>query len=107
MRATVPGPSGEARLERRRGRRRRSSRAAAGSVAGHELVEVPAQAVLGAGALGDEVLAMVDEEADLALGAVEPGDRQVRLAQGRPGDREGVDRDRSCRARGPSGGRRP
>ena len=60
-------------------------------LAGHELVEVPAQAVLRLGPLGHEVLAMVDEEAHLALGAVEAGDRQVGLAQGRAGDREGVD----------------
>ena len=52
---------------------------------------MPAQAVLLGGALLDEVLAVVDEETQVTLGTIEPGDRQVRLAQGRPGDGEGVD----------------
>lgn len=56
-----------------------------------ELVEVPAQAGLGPGALGDEVVAVVDEETQLALGTIQAGDRQVRLTQGCPGDRERVD----------------
>jgi hypothetical protein len=34
---------------------------------------------------------MVDQESDLAIGAVEGGHREV-LAEGRPGDRQGVDR---------------
>jgi hypothetical protein len=36
-------------------------------------VQVPAQAVLNPGALGDEVLAVVDEKRDLARGAFEMG----------------------------------
>src|SRR5439155_5340252 len=56
-----------------------------------ELVEMPAEAVLGPGALGHEVLAMVDQEADLAVGPIEGGDREV-LAEGRPGAGQGVDR---------------
>ena len=35
---------------------------------------------------------MVDQEAQVALGSIEARDRQVGLAQGRSGDREGVDR---------------
>ena len=62
-----------------------------GLLAGRQLVEVPAQAALGPRALGHEVLAVVDQEAQLALGAVEAGDRQVGLAQGGTGDRERVD----------------
>jgi hypothetical protein len=44
------------------------------------------------GPVGDEVVPVVDEQAQLALGAVERGDRQVRLPEGGAGDREGVDR---------------
>ena len=46
-----------------------------------EVVQVPAQAALDAGALADQVGAVVDEQAQLALGAVEAGLGQVRLAQ--------------------------
>ena len=53
---------------------------------------MPAQAVLDARPLGDEVVAMVDQEPDLALGAIEHGDRQVRFAERRPGHGQGVDR---------------
>ncbi len=45
---------------------------------------MPAQAVLGARPLGDEILAMVHEEPDLAVGPVEGRDREI-LAEGRPG----------------------
>ena len=82
---------GELRARGRRGRPpgRGCGRPARARV---ELVEVPAQAVLGPGALGDQVVAMVDQQAHLALGAVEGAPPAGRLAQGRPGDREGVDR---------------
>ena len=55
----------------------------------------------------DEVLTMVDEQAQLALRAVERGDRQVGLAEGRLGDRIARRSGRSCRVPGPSGGHRP
>ena len=72
-----------------------------------QLDEEPAQALLVAGPLADEILAVVDEQADLAVGAVERGHRQVGLAQDGAGDGEGVDRVALARARGRSGGRRP
>ena len=56
-----------------------------------EVVQVPAQAALDARALGDQVGAVVGEQAQLALGAGEARLRQVRLAQGGAGDRGGVD----------------
>ena len=56
-----------------------------------QFIEVPAQAVLEPRPLGHEVLAVVDEEADLALGTVEQRDRQVGFTERRPGDRQGVD----------------
>ncbi|HET9457264.1 MAG TPA: hypothetical protein VFO78_07980 [Candidatus Limnocylindrales bacterium] len=88
--ADRPGRRGEPILEA--GQDDRSIEAAARRLAARvELVEVPAQAVLGPGPLGDEVLAVIDEEADLVIGSVEGRDRQV-LAEGGPGDGEGVDR---------------
>ena len=57
-----------------------------------ELVQVPAQALLDARALLDEVLAMVEQEPDLALRTGEAGRRQGGLAQVGTGDRERVDR---------------
>jgi hypothetical protein len=56
-----------------------------------ELVEVPSEAVFGARPLGDEILAMVDEEPNVAIGSIERRDRQV-LPEGRPGDGQGIDR---------------
>jgi hypothetical protein len=53
---------------------------------------VPAQPHAVGGPLGDEVLAVVDEELQLAQPGVVGGHRQARLAQGGTGDREGVDR---------------
>ena len=53
---------------------------------------MPAQAVLVRRPVGHEVVAVVDEEADVAVGPIEHGDRQVGLAEGGPGDREGIDR---------------
>jgi hypothetical protein len=52
---------------------------------------MPAQTVLLGRPLPHEVLAMVDEETQVPLGTLEPGDRQFRFAQGRPGGGEGVD----------------
>ena len=78
-----------------------------GSSPGMQLVEVPAQPVLDLGPVRDQVLAVIHEQAHLALGAVEPGDRQVGLAQRRPGDRERVDRVALAAAPGRSAGRRP
>ena len=57
-----------------------------------EFVQVPQEAADDAGSLGDEVLAVVDQEADLAFDALEPGNEQICLAQGGTGDRECVDR---------------
>ena len=100
-------PGCPARCRSRRGQDDRPVEAAGCRLAARvELVEVPAQAVLGTGPLGDEVLAMVDQQADLAVGAVEGGDRQV-LAERRPGDREGVDRIALAGLARSSGGRRP
>ncbi len=58
-----------------------------------ELVQVPAQPLLCPPALVDEMVAMVNQQLDLAMDMLtwlRP--RQVRLAQRRPGDRERVDR---------------
>jgi hypothetical protein len=63
---------------------------------GPQLVQVPAQAVLDPGALGDEVLAVVDEQLDL-LGFVVDGRRRQAvdaLPERRAGDRDGVERVR-------------
>jgi hypothetical protein len=57
-----------------------------------EFDEEPAQALLVPRALTDEILTMVDEEADLAIRSVERGDRQVGFAQDGPGDGQRVDR---------------
>ena len=56
-----------------------------------ELVQVPAQPVLDPGPLGNEIVAVVDQQPDLPLGAVEPRGRQV-LPESCPGNRKGVDR---------------
>jgi hypothetical protein len=57
-----------------------------------QLVQVPTQPVDRPGAFGDQVLAMVDQQLDLPGGLVVLGDREGGLAQGRPGDRQRVDR---------------
>ena len=44
------------------------------------------------GASGDEVLALVDEQAQLALRPVEGGNRQIGLAERGPRDGKGIDR---------------
>ena len=59
-------------------------------VAGVQLVEVPAEAVDCARALGDQVLAVVDEQAQLALLALERRGGQVRVGERGAGDRERV-----------------
>lgn len=58
----------------------------------HELVEVPAQPVLVLGARAYQVVAVVDQQAHVALGTVEGGHWQVGFAQRCAGHREGVDR---------------
>jgi hypothetical protein len=55
-----------------------------------ELVEMPAQTALDLRSRIDQVLAMVDQQADLPLGSGQASHRQVRLAQGCAGDRESV-----------------
>ena len=59
---------------------------------GRDLVQMPADPALQAGSLGDQVVAMVDQQPHLARRAVELGDRQVRLAPCCAGDRERIDR---------------
>jgi len=56
-----------------------------------EFVQVPAQPVDDPGALGDEVLAVADQQPNLTSGA-EAGGGQVRLPQRGAGDGERVDR---------------
>src|SRR3954453_1050917 len=51
---------------------------------------MPADPVLDAGSLGDEVIAMVDEQPHLARGPVELRGRKIRFAPGRARDRERV-----------------
>ena len=61
---------------------------------GPAVVQKPAQPVLDAGALGDEVLAVIEQQLDLARRALEPRDRQRldALLERRAGDRQRVDR---------------
>jgi hypothetical protein len=63
---------------------------------------VPAQPVDDPGPLGDQVVAVVDQQAQLAGGPVQPRGWQVGLPQCRPGHRQRVDRVRL--AIGPCGG---
>src|SRR4030095_15863318 len=57
-----------------------------------ELVQVPAQALLAAAPLGDEVVAVIEEQLQLAQrGLLRPWPVEPRLTQRRPRDREGVD----------------
>src|SRR5439155_27116500 len=65
---------------------------AEGRLGDAELDEEPPEAFLVAGPIDEEILAMVNQEAQLTLQAVEPSGREVGLTEGRPGDREGVDR---------------
>ena len=55
-------------------------------------MEVPAKAVLQARTLGHEILAMVDEEPNLALCALQASARKLGLAQEGTSDRERIDR---------------
>jgi hypothetical protein len=56
-------------------------------------VQVPAQPVDAARPLVDQVLPVVDQQAQLPRRAVQPGDRKVlRVAEPGPGHRQGVDR---------------
>ena len=57
-----------------------------------ELVQMPAEPADHAGPFSDEVLAVVDQEADLAFGAVETGGGQIGFSQGGTCNRESVDR---------------
>jgi hypothetical protein len=59
---------------------------------GVQLMQVPAQPVARPGGLGNQVLALVDQQLDLPGRLVKTGGGQVGLAQGRPGDRQRVDR---------------
>ena len=59
---------------------------------GVQFVQMPAQPVDHAGALGDEVLAVVDQQSHVTAGSIEVCGRQVRVSQRRTGDRERVDR---------------
>ena len=59
-------------------RRPGSGAATAGDLQGGvELVQVPAQPILGAGSVGDQDPTMVDDELDLPARPIELGDRQV------------------------------
>jgi hypothetical protein len=53
---------------------------------------MPAQAADHAGSLRDEIFAVVDEQAHLAVLAVESGNRQIGLPECCASDRQGVDR---------------
>jgi hypothetical protein len=59
---------------------------------GIELVQVPAQAALVAGAVFDEIVAVVDEQADLVLDPRQRRLRQMRFADRGAGDGQRVDR---------------
>lgn len=51
-----------------------------------ELDEEPAQALLVAGAIGHQIFTVVDQKPQLALHAIQPGDRQIGFAKCRAGD---------------------
>jgi hypothetical protein len=57
-----------------------------------ELMQVPAQPVDDPGPLGDQVVAVVDQQPDLPGGPVHPGGGQLRFPQRRPRHRQRVDR---------------
>lgn len=59
---------------------------------GVELVQVPADPVLRPGALGDEVLTVIDQQFPIPRGLVVGRGGQVGPTLGGAGDREGVDR---------------
>ena len=59
---------------------------------GVQLVQVPAQAVDLRHTLPDQVFSVIDQEPQVPGRSVEPGDREIRLPERRPGHGEGVDR---------------
>ena len=69
-------------------------------------MQVPAQTVDVAGAVPDQVFSVIHEQAQLAGGTIQTGDRESRLAKRGPRDRQGVDRVglavRACRVAGMS-----
>ena len=67
---------------------------------GRDVMQMPADPALHAGSLDDEVVAVIDQEPDLAGRSVEPGGRQPRFAPRGPRDRERVDRVRLARLAG-------
>jgi hypothetical protein len=60
--------------------------------AGVEFVQMPAQSSDDAGALGNQVFTVIDQQPDLPSGTVEPGHRKVWFTQGGAGDRQRIDR---------------
>jgi len=67
-----------------------------------QLVQVPAEALLDARAFADQVGAVVGQQPQLALGALEAGLGQTRFAQGGAGHAGGVDRSALATASGAS-----
>src|SRR5260370_39736022 len=58
-------------------------------------MQVPAQPLLGASPLVDEIVTVIDKQLQITEDSfVWPGPTQVRLSEGGPGDRERVDRVR-------------
>jgi hypothetical protein len=57
-------------------------------------MQVPAQPIDHPGPLGDQVVAVVDQQLELAGGAVQPGGGQLGFPQRRPRHRQRVDRIR-------------
>src|SRR5207244_9619221 len=57
-----------------------------------ELDEEPAEPLLVTGPVDDEVLAMIDQQPEFTLYAIESSGWQIRLTKGGPSDRQGVDR---------------
>src|SRR5581483_3397111 len=70
----------------------RAQAAKRGLKPGVDVVQVPAKALDLRGALANQVLAMIEQELDLARGGVEMGDRELRFPERSPGYRERVDR---------------
>ena len=70
---------------------------------------MPAQAALLIGAISDQVVVMVEQQANLQRPLIQVRPRQPldAFAQRRPSDRGRIDADRTCRARARSGARPP
>src|SRR5207245_6713359 len=64
-----------------------------------ELDEEPAEPLLVTGPVDDEVLAMIDQQPEFTLHAIESSGWQIRLTKGGPSDRQGVDRVALARLR--------